>query len=160
MQTFMSEKSFSDTASMLDNKRLNKQILEGRQILNILSNYHPKKAWANHPAVLMWRGSEHILYSYIKVMANDADKRGIKTDTNMQAVEELYRVHNKLWGKDNPKWFNKEELDRVVMTHRANLYKKDPEYYWQYKYAVDNELNKPCCEKCKYYWATHKERNV
>jgi hypothetical protein len=41
MQTFLPYKDFDLSAKALDNKRLNKQILEGYQILNVLGNPDP-----------------------------------------------------------------------------------------------------------------------
>jgi hypothetical protein len=52
MQTFLPYKDFDQCAKTLDNKRLNKQILESYQILKVLSNQSSSGAWRNHPAVL------------------------------------------------------------------------------------------------------------
>ena len=63
MQTFVPLTStVDDIAKVLDNKRLNKQALEGWQILMTLleldpqGNHRVPKGWYNHPAVKMWRG--------------------------------------------------------------------------------------------------------
>jgi hypothetical protein len=53
MQTFLPYSDYEASAQTLDNKRLNKQILEGYQILKVLSGASPSGAWRNHPAVLM-----------------------------------------------------------------------------------------------------------
>jgi hypothetical protein len=45
MQTFLPFKDFDQSAKALDNKRLNKQILEGYQILKVLSNDDPRAGW-------------------------------------------------------------------------------------------------------------------
>ena len=65
MQTFLPYPDKRTSLDVLDNKRLNKQILEGYQILKLLSDYSDKKAWAHHPAVLMWKGHEYSLRSLI-----------------------------------------------------------------------------------------------
>jgi len=57
MQTFLPYKNYSQCAEILDNKRLNKQILESYQILKVLSGQSPSGAWRNHPAVLMWKNA-------------------------------------------------------------------------------------------------------
>jgi hypothetical protein len=49
MQVFMSEYTFEESAKVLDNKRLVKQLLEGRQILAALAGQ--TKGWRSHPAV-------------------------------------------------------------------------------------------------------------
>ena len=43
MQTFLPYKDFDQCAETLDNKRLNKQILESYQILKVLSNQSPSE---------------------------------------------------------------------------------------------------------------------
>ena len=86
MQTFLPSSNFFEVANMLDSKRLNKQILEGYQILNVLSGQSPTGAWRNHPAVKMWAGHELSLLTYIKVMIGEAKRRGIKTDKNLSLI--------------------------------------------------------------------------
>ena len=141
----------------LDSKRLNKQILEAYQILKVLSTNG--KAWRNHPAVLMWEGHEHALHSYAMTMIAEAKLRGIKVDKNRNNLTQLKTQYSHFWGKSKPKWFNDPEISRLVATHRARLYIKDPEYYAEFAKYVDNKWNKPCCEKCNYYWPTHARRN-
>lgn len=65
MQTFLASTNTLKAARALDNKRLNKQILECYQILNVLSGRSKTGAWRNHPAVLMWKGYEHGLWEYV-----------------------------------------------------------------------------------------------
>lgn len=48
-----------ETARALDSKRLRKQIIECRQILDALNG---KSAWSNHPCVLQYRGNEAWLF--------------------------------------------------------------------------------------------------
>ena len=158
MQTFLPFKDFDKSAQALDNKRLNKQVLEGYQILKVLSNPDPKAAWRNHPAVKMWRGSEFGLWDYVMAMVREAKKRGIKTDKNLSNIRALTSVEGKYWGTEFPAWYdNATIMSRVVTTHRANLYRKDSEYYVDFENAVADSNNKPCCEGCNYYWVTHKE---
>lgn len=154
MQTFLPSGNIIFAAQALDNKRLNKQILEGYQILNVLSTNG--KAWRNHPAVLMWEGHEYSLRTYVRDMANEAKHRGIKVDKNLANLDALEEKYGESWGTDIPDWFgNKEKLSRVIATHRANLYRKDPIYYAEYSKSVDSPYNKPCCPDCLYFWPTH-----
>lgn len=150
MQTFLPYKDFDKTAQVLDSKRLNKQILEGYQILKVLNNSDPRAAWRNHPAVKMWRGYEKALFSYILAMLKEADIRGIKTDKNKENLQALKALTFKSWGTGYPDWYFLE-IDRVTSSHRANLYKKDPEYY----YIFGLDVAAPCCDRCQYYWPTH-----
>jgi hypothetical protein len=156
MQTFLPSKTFNTSAEMLDSKRLNKQILEGYQILNVLSSDDPKAAWRNHPAVKMWRGSEHFLYTYVLAMVAEANKRGIKTDKNLENLTNLRNSNKDFWGTDTPFWYHDEGImSKINTTHRANLFIKDPEYYYAFEYALGHKDNTPCCERCKYFWVTH-----
>ena len=158
MQTFLPSADYEYAAQTLDNKRLNKQILEGYQIMKVLSGASESGAWRNHPAVLMWKNAEHSLMDYIDNMVYEANFRGIKTDKNVLNLQTLKRSFSSRWGKSQPVWQKPEHLNRVITTHKVNLYRKDPEFYAEFYTAKDSEFNNPCCDKCLYYWATHKER--
>ena len=154
MQTFLPSGSSLFSAQILDNKRLNKQILEGYQILKVLAT--KGKAWRNHPAVLMWEGHEGALLNYVHNMITEAKHRGIKTVNNESNINALAAQYNTQWDNSKPDWMlDQVKLSRVVATHRANLYRKDPIYYAEYADAVHSEYNKPCCESCQYFWPTH-----
>lgn len=162
MQTFLPYKDFTETAKVLDSKRLNKQVLECYQILNVLSNPDPRAGWRNHPAVKMWRGSEKILWGYAMTMLFEASSRGIKTDTNEKNLRTAWRENADNWGGSEPAWYNDAvKMAKVNATHKANLYKKDPIQYFQFFSALSDSDNQPCCpdrkEPCKYYWVTHEE---
>ncbi len=164
MQTFLTSTNSLKCAQNLDSKRLNKQILEGYQILNVLSG-RTKGGWRNHPAVLMWKGYEHGLWQYVGSMINIASLRGIKTENNVKNLNALYEECSDDWGNEHPAfWRDENKVMRIITTHRANLFKKDPLYYVKYQYAVDSPYNAPCCpdrkEPCKYYWPTHEDKNA
>lgn len=165
MQTFLTSTNSLECAQNLDNKRLNKQILEGYQILNVLSGKSKTGGWRNHPAVLMWKGYERGLWSYIESMVQIANLRGIKTENNVKNLQTLYEQCWEDWGNEHPEfWRDENKVMRIITTHRANLFKKDPLYYVRYQYAVDSPHNNPCCptrkEPCKYYWPTHEAKNA
>ena len=156
MQTFLPSRNFITVARMLDSKRLNKQILEGYQILNVLSGMSPTGGWRNHPAVKMWRGHEGMLHTYIQAMITEAKLRGIKTDKNEENIRNLFNKVGDSWGETMPDWyFDQNKIMRIVTTHKANLFDKDPMYYAHFGYAKHSFFNQPCCSTCKYYWATH-----
>ena len=161
MQTFLPYKDFTKTAKALDSKRLNKQILECYQILNVLSNTDPRAGWRNHPAVKMWRGHEKALWGYAMTMLFEASSRGIKTDTNEKNLRTAWANNADNWGSGEPAWYTDEvAMKRLTITHKANLYKKDPIYYFDFFSSVAK--SNPCCpnrkEPCKYYWVTHEEK--
>jgi hypothetical protein len=157
MQTFLPFQNYAESAESLDNKRLNKQILEAYQILKVLSGQSPSGAWRNHPAVLMWKNAEYSLRTYAKTMISEAKTRGIKTDKNEANIDALEALCGPIWGTEKPFWANPSgpHLDRINITHRSNLYRKDPEFYAQFYVDTKNKHNKPCCDKCLYYWVTH-----
>lgn len=165
MQTFLPQADLHTSAYFLDSKRLNKQILEGYQILNVLSGKSKTGGWRNHPAVLMWRGFERGLWEYIQAMIQEAKMRGIKTENNEANLNDLKDQCWEDWGDKVPSfWKDETKLMRVITTHRANLFHKDPIYYVEYQSAVSSPYNIPCCPDkklpCKYYWPTHEEKNV
>lgn len=149
MQTFLPSEDFIESAAALDNKRLNKQLLEGRQIYKILSSNQTTGAWVNHPAVKMWRGYDLALFAYLAVVKVECDTRGIKTDKNWAAIRD---IHANNWNARinlmAPAWLGDQ---RVHESHRNNLFIKDPEHYSQYKYAKRTI----CCDRCNYFWPTH-----
>ena len=162
MQTFITSYDFVETAQSLDNKRLNKQLLEGRQILKILATGQQSGGWVNHPATRMWHGYERMFYNYLTAIKDECVYRGIAVDANWQAIEELMRMGSYNFGPNlvEPWWYaDQEMLLRIIQTHRANLYKKDPEYY--YDYAINAKMYDKmrdklvCCPKCNYCWASH-----
>lgn len=156
MQTFLPYADFAKVAKTLDSKRLNKQILECYQVLNVLSNDDPKAGWRNHPAVKMWRGHEHGLYKYAMAMVSEANLRSIKTDKNVENLRNVRSRAGNRWGNAMPSWYyNQDLMKRITTTHKANLFKKQPEAYPQFISALDSEYNEPCCDKCQYFWVTH-----
>ena len=149
MQTFVPFSDFKKSASVLDNKRLNKQLLEGRQIYAILSSGKRKGAWVNHPAVLMWRNRENALHSYLEEIKVECDSRGISTTKNWDVITQM---HDANWDRGGkilmPEWWGDV---RVHQSHRNNLYIKDSEYYAQF--SSDDRV--ACCDRCNYWWPTH-----
>lgn len=77
MQTFLPYSSFAKAAAVLDGKRLSKQQTEAEQILNVLRNPNAK-GWANHPAVLQWKGYENALELYLYAISRECSSRGYK----------------------------------------------------------------------------------
>jgi hypothetical protein len=129
MQTFLPVADFTDSARLLDSPRLGKQRVETLQILRAIEL--PDYGWANHPAVLMWRGRTPALVAYGLAMARIWQERGFADTTARQIgefapdvvglpQEELAAVGVL------PSWLGDEELHR---SHRSNLIAKDPGFY-------------------------------
>ena len=149
MQTFLpiATKDFSQVAKVLDNKRLNKQALEGWQILLTLleldpeGNYRKPKGWVNHPAVKMWRGHELQLFAYIIAMTNEWIDRGYKTTIGEKAGRTLATgtvVLDRDWSDQLPQWAQDlPKFEAIASSHRRALLSKDYEWYSQFNWAED-----------------------
>jgi len=160
MQVFMSEYTFEESAKVLDNKRLVKQLLEGRQILAALAGQ--TKGWRNHPATRMFEGYEPALFDYLYYVAKEMEQRGYKTENNWNEIARLALVHFTVDSDyEMPPWFvDRATLHSVVTTHRRSLYNKAPELYPQYEYEASIGADFVCCDRCNYYWPTHIKEKV
>lgn len=132
MQTFLPYPDFERSARSLDWKRLGKQRVETLQVVRALT--WPGYGWANHPAVLMWRGYEEALGRYgltccemwLERGFNDTCAASLVTDlraaglTLIRSEEELRR------GSAVPPWLGSEAFHR---SHRSALIRKDPDHY-------------------------------
>jgi hypothetical protein len=129
MQTFLPVADFADTARLLDSPRLGKQRVETLQILRALEL--PDYGWANHPAVLMWRGRTPALVAYGLAMVRIWRERGFGDTTESLIGEFAPQVvgvpQDRLAAAGLlPSWLGDEALHR---SHRSNLIAKDPEFY-------------------------------
>jgi hypothetical protein len=129
MQTFLPVADFTDSARLLDSPRLGKQRVETLQILRAIEL--PDYGWANHPAVLMWRGRTPALVSYGLAMARVWQERGFADSTEVQIGEfapEVAGVPQEELAAAGllPSWLGDEGLHR---SHRSNLIAKDPSFY-------------------------------
>lgn len=160
MQTFVPlTSSFDDIAKVLDNKRLNKQALEGWQILMTLleldphGNHRIPKGWVNHPAVKMWRGHEITLYMYIEAMVKEWKRRGFKSTIGDKAKATIDVAINKGIIKSPnipPQWMSHYRFFKAVASsHRLALLNKDYEWYSQFGWDEDPGY-KP--ETYEYLW--------
>jgi hypothetical protein len=161
MQTFVpiASTNFAEIAKVLDNKRLNKQALEGWQIMMNLLELDPagdhrvSKGWSNHPAVKMWKGHEQSLYDYIVAMTDEWILRGYKTtikDKAQATLKTAMRLNLVAPIVNPPNWITEYEVYEVVAkSHRIALLTKDYEWYSQFSWDVDN--GKPP-ESYDYVW--------
>jgi len=106
MQTFLPYASFPQSALILDDSRLRKQQTEAEQILKVLNN-PTAKGWANHPAVLQWKGYHNSLLGYIWVISEECKRRGFKGRAIISPPHDT-----------NPPWLGKEEIHS---SHRSRL---------------------------------------
>lgn len=143
MQTFLPYADFERSARTLDHKRLGKQRVETIQVVRALTR--PGYGWANHPAVLMWRGFEEALGRYgftccrawVELGFGDSCALTIGTDLRAAGVETV-RTQTGLAGADAlPPWLGDEALHR---SHQSALVRKDQEHYRPLFPDIPNDL--------------------
>lgn len=129
MQTFLPYAGFSKSAQALDYRRLGKQRVEAKQILDNLRG-HGSKGWRNHPAVKMWRGYENALAFYGACMTNEWVSRGYKN-----TLEWTYSFPIIM-----PGWLCWGDGSLICISHRSNLLRKNREYYSQFGWSEPDNL--------------------
>lgn len=130
MQTFLPYADFAKSAEALDYRRLGKQRVEAFQLLIAIDDpwacecLIPSKAWKNHPAAIMWRGHNEALRLYMNVMIREWVKRGYINNMLLAPCQNIQM----------PSWIGNESFHA---SHRANLLRKNVEFYSQYGWTED-----------------------
>jgi hypothetical protein len=143
MQTFMPYDNFIDSAACLDYRRLGKQRVECKQLLQALGvpvggplNAKPS-SWRSHPCTRMWEGHEYSLSLYAIAVCREWRRRGYRDtllDQFMDAAAGLV-VANADSAK--PEWLGDENFHA---SHRSNLLRKLPGHYSQFGWSESNDL--------------------
>ncbi|MFP5316967.1 MAG: MSMEG_6728 family protein [Acidimicrobiia bacterium] len=144
MQTFLPDPDFATTARLLDTRRLGKQRVEALQVLRALTR--DVYGWKNHPAVLMWAGSEEALVAYALAMCDEWRRRG-HNDTVATTIVEDFRAVSGLAAVRTqaelaaagrlPAWLGDSGLHR---SHQSSLLRKDPVHYGPLFPGVPDDL--------------------
>ena len=132
MQTFLPYADFEASARVLDAKRLGKQRVETIQVVRALTT--PGYGWANHPAVLMWKGFEEALGRYgftccevwTELGFGDTCAATIGADLRACGVLEVRTQAELVEAGALPPWLGDEEVHR---SHRSALVRKEPALY-------------------------------
>ena len=113
-----------ETAEVLDSKRLNKQIIENKQIMDAILG--TGKGWFNHPVVKSYKNHFQWLYYYNlclfwysrgdKQMAKKMSERAMAFKPNFHTQEYFNQMKRRLYSKNN-------------------------QYYSQYSYLGESEQN-------------------
>jgi len=125
VQIFLPYEDFRKSLRALDNKRLGKQRVETYQIISAISRRPkldgtPYKGWLNHPCTIMWKNHLPALKQYLNYSIMEWIERGFKNTMNFEIVNEEIVI---------PSFVGNE---RFHSSHRANLLKKEPDFYNQY----------------------------
>ena len=123
MQVFIVGTPF-ETAKALDKRRLNKQIIECKQILDALNG---AKAWSNHPCILQYRGYEKWLMNYMGCLIRY--QAGASTMANIS--NQWCKIHG------TPPFHTQDYFDQM----KRRLYTKDPVHYAQWAHLGTSEDN-------------------
>ncbi len=129
VNTFLPHADFVQTAKTLDNKRLGKQRVEAKQIINILSVKNYAGGWANHPAVNMWRGYLPALKLYYNTVVREWIARGF--------VNRMPILH--VPPKPAMPWFVGNATFHA--SHMASLLRKNPAHYAKF-FTVPDKFKK------------------
>ena len=125
-----------ETAMVLDKKRLNKQIIECKQILKALKG--ETKAWANHPCTIQYRGYEFWLRCYTRVL------EAYRQDPNVNYNTIRIKTWDYRCRETTPSFHTQEYLDNM----KRRLYTKNNEHYKQFAHLGESYEN--------WYWVDNK----
>ena len=128
MQTFLPYQSFIKTFKTLDYRRLGKQRVEAKQILNVLLDRTTTRGWRNHPIVRMWEGYEPALQLYHNLCITQWINQGYNNNMELENITEPIVY---------PHWLGNKSFHS---SHRANLLRKDLEYYSKFGW-IENPIN-------------------
>jgi hypothetical protein len=133
VNTFLPWPDYTDTAKALDSKRLGKQRVEALQILR--ANLGLTQGWRNHPAAVMWRGSELQLIWYTRAICSEWVRRGY-VDNVLNQIYDLHAEHSDYLNQaiTIPWWIGDHEFHE---SHQSNLKRKNPEHY---RFDVEDDL--------------------
>jgi hypothetical protein len=144
MQTFLPFPAFTDSARVLDARRLGKQRVETIQVLRALTV--PGYGWRHHPAAAMWAGYEEALVRYGLEVCTVWCEMGRADTCATTMIEDLTRavglpsVRSQVdlaEAGDLPPWLGEEAFH---LSHRAALVRKDPEHYRRFFPDVPDDL--------------------
>ncbi len=138
MQTFLPSSSFKQSVEWLDNKRLNKQILEALTIYNSITK-NEKHSWVNHPISKMWKKYPEALLLYYNECLHEWKE--------VRHRNHIYETYT--FGENDeiimPSWLGD---NRLHSSHRANLLRKDYGFYSKYSW----DENKMEYWRIPYWW--------
>ena len=134
MQTFLPEKNYLFALASLDTKRHGKQRLEAYDLIGLLTDFkitkHSfikqsllKRRYKNHPVLNLWRDNINALISYYNLSVLTWILKGYR---NTMPI--IY----------NPNISHKVFSDKLYSSHRANLLRKNYNFYKKYNWPENN----------------------
>jgi hypothetical protein len=133
MQTFLPYPGFTESALVLDRRRLGKQRVEALQVLRGLTV--PGYGWRRHPAVRMWAGYEEALVRYGLDVCRVWREYGHQDSCAASLVAGLAALRPGTPVREQPELAAAGELppwlgdEALHLSHRSALVRKDPARY-------------------------------
>lgn len=124
MQTFLLDRNFTESAAMLDSRRLNKQLIECHQINQVLLG--KSDGWASHPCVTMWEDYYSAFLRYTEAIAIECRVRGIGNK-----LIDSYKISG-IIHYDNPVWLDED----FILRHKKALLFKTRLKFVVYDYSL------------------------
>lgn len=124
-----------ETAQALDKKRLNKQIIECKQILNAING--KTKAWTNHPCTIQYKNHINWLIAYANCLESY-----FKNDIHKARIWNLYAMDL------TPNFHTSMYLEQM----KRRLYTKDNNHYNRWRFLGESQEN--------WYWSTKENRFI
>lgn len=139
MQTFFLHPHYAQSTRLLDTPRLNNQVNEGLVILTAviarLEDTPWDAPWYAHPATRAWYGHPGALIVYIQAHRYELHLRGIHDSRATRLANVITHCRTTLYARhphiyEWPWWAKDSDmLMRMIASHRANLFHKDPVHY-------------------------------
>lgn len=143
MLTFLPYPDFKQTAKVLDEKRLQQQVVEAKILLDWVLEGKPERL--NLPQVAMWKTSPRLLAEYGVEVSVEWGRRFNKTHVYLQGFMEKMID---LGTGPPPDWLGAEKLHA---SHRRALYLKDPVKYGLF---MSDRIGLNCCLDHMVWWPT------
>lgn len=143
MQTFLPYDNFIDSARCLDYRRLGKQRVECKQILQALGVpvggpvRDKPSSWRSHPATRMWQEHEYSLCVYAVAVCQEWRHRGYKDTLLPQFLGAAGEILQAGGDTSAPEWLGRDEFHS---SHRSNLLRKLPEHYSKFGWDEPDNL--------------------
>jgi len=143
VQTFLPYNNFIDSARCLDYRRLGKQRVECKQILQALGVpvggplRDKPSSWRSHPATRMWQGHEYSLCVYAIAICDEWRRRGYRDTLQPQFMYAASCLLADDADCSRPEWLGDEAFHA---SHRSNLLRKLPEHYGRFGWSEPDNL--------------------
>ncbi len=137
MIIFLPDQSYFECAKILDYKRLGKQRVEARWLLQELQKENSR--FKNHPLYKMFDGYQYMVISYGIAICEEWLNRGYKDTLLNWFLDQDQENYD-----DSDPWWIFDE--RIYSSHRTKLITKDPVYYSKFGWSEIPDPN------CSYYW--------